>query len=83
METVLHDMLQDLEVLKQQKQDLAKIKEYLETQHQLSLRMEQKVLSFESLPVKLTNDQLSSLMGFIKQEFEWLQGRIEKATYDS
>lgn len=78
METVLHDMLQDLQIIKQQQQYLVKFQEDLETQYQLMLRIEQKLSGFSALPVTLTDDQVSSLKDVMRQEFELLQTELQK-----
>ncbi len=71
-------MLQDLESIKQQKQHLTKLEEYLEKQYQLSLRMEQKISNLHTSPVSLTEAQLASLKNEIKQEIDALREDILK-----
>lgn len=78
METVMRDMLQDLEALKEQKQHLVLLQKGLEAQNELGLRIEQKLSCLGTLPITLSDDQLASLKGALKLEFEAMRTELKK-----
>lgn len=78
METVLHDMLQDLEAIKEQKQHFVKLQNTLETQNEVVVRIEQKLTRQDTVAVTLTEEQLKALKEVIRQYIELLREDLMK-----
>lgn len=78
METVMRDMLQNLEELKMQKQHIVRLQEGIETQNRVNRFIEQKLSKFDTLPVALTDEQMACLQSVMNQEFETLRITLKK-----
>jgi len=75
METVLYEILHELQ---SQKAQFAQLQNAMEAQNKTSGSMEQKILKLDALSFTLSEDQLTLLREFIKENFEALRAEIAK-----
>jgi hypothetical protein len=75
METVLHEILQEL---KSQKAKLDQLQTGIDAQSKTSGSIEQKLLEQDALSFTLAEDQLRSLRDLIKENFEALRAEIAR-----
>ncbi len=78
METVMYDILQQLQEVGMRKKELLQLQESMEAQHRIIVSMEQKLAKIDTLPFTLSDEQLTTLKVIIKQELDEIRADVKK-----